>query len=141
MLDQDSISSTFCKQLLLAQIPKEQKRQIVSLFALLGSVCVKAACRTLMKLTPPAVNLINVFSRAFFVQRSFLAAFLVTFQLDAKNLYKKCAQKMLMKLTPVRANPFPTLILLIFHFMLIRLSVCSIFFTCLTVDRRNWVHS
>ncbi len=46
------------------------------------------------------VNFINVFSRAFFVRTSFLAAFLVTFQLDAKNSYEKCTQKMLMKLTP-----------------------------------------
>ncbi len=49
----------------------------------------------------PAVNFINVFLRAFFVQMSFLAAFLVTYQLDAKNSYEKRAQKMLMKLTPV----------------------------------------
>ncbi len=52
----------------------------------------------LMKLTI-GVNIINIFSCAFFVRTSFLAAFLVTFQIDAKNLYKKCVQKMLMKLT------------------------------------------
>ena len=42
---------------------------------------------------PSTVNFINVFAQTFFEQTSFLAAFLVTFQLDAKNLYEKRAQK------------------------------------------------
>ena len=49
-----SISPTFYKQLLLAQIPKAQKKTVKfsSFIALLGSACVKAACRKLVKLTP-----------------------------------------------------------------------------------------
>jgi len=49
-----SISSTFYSKLLCTQAPKAQKySQAVSLFALLGSAREKAACKTVMKLTPP----------------------------------------------------------------------------------------
>jgi len=53
-LDLGSISSTFYEQLFSTQIPKAQKRpsSCQPLLALLGSACVKAAYRTLMKLTP-----------------------------------------------------------------------------------------
>jgi len=49
-----SISSTFYEQLLHAQIPKAQKKtdNLTVFFALSGSVCVKAAHRMLIKLTP-----------------------------------------------------------------------------------------
>jgi len=49
-----SISPKFYEKLLRAQIPKAQKRQSSSqsVFALLGSVRAKNACRTLVKLTP-----------------------------------------------------------------------------------------
>jgi len=54
--DQVSISSMFYEQLLSAQIPKTQKKTVKSSVflgsALLGSARVKAAHRTLMKLTP-----------------------------------------------------------------------------------------
>jgi len=57
IVDQGSTSSTFYEQLLCAQIPKVQKdSQVVSFFTLLGSVCAKAAERTLMKLTPRMEN-------------------------------------------------------------------------------------
>ena len=46
---QGSISSTFYKQLLRSQTPKAQKS---SFFGLSGSASGKAACRTLVKLTP-----------------------------------------------------------------------------------------
>ena len=51
--DLGSISPTFYKQLLRTQIPKAQKSCLtwLSFFALLGSACVKAACRMLVKLT------------------------------------------------------------------------------------------
>ncbi len=49
--DMWSISSTFHMQ-----IPKVQKNsEVVSLFALLGSACAKAACRMLMTLTPGGI--------------------------------------------------------------------------------------
>jgi len=52
-----SISATIYGQLLCSQIPKAHKNsQVVSLFALLGSVHVKAAHRTLMKFTPGKVG-------------------------------------------------------------------------------------
>ena len=49
-----SISPTFYEQLLLAQIPKAQKKpvKLSSFIALLGSARVKATRRTLVKLTP-----------------------------------------------------------------------------------------
>ncbi len=44
---------TILEQLLHVQIPKVQNgSHVVSLFALLGSECAKAACRLLIKLTP-----------------------------------------------------------------------------------------
>ncbi len=50
---QVSISSTFYKQLLRGQIPKAQKySQVLSIFGLLGYMCVKAVCQMLIKLTP-----------------------------------------------------------------------------------------
>ena len=53
-VNQVSISPTFYQQLLRVQIPKAQKKtvKLSSFFALLGSSRVKAACRTLVKLTP-----------------------------------------------------------------------------------------
>ena len=52
--NQGSISSTFYEQLLRVHTPKALKKtaKSSSFFALLGSTSVKAACRTLMKLTP-----------------------------------------------------------------------------------------
>jgi len=49
-----SISPTFYSKLLLAHIPKAQKRtdSLTVFFALLGSSYIKAARRTLMKLAP-----------------------------------------------------------------------------------------
>jgi len=45
----------FINILWAAQIPKAQKdSQVINIFALLGSACVKAAVRTLIKLTPGA---------------------------------------------------------------------------------------
>jgi len=55
--DQGSISSTFYEQLLRSQIPNALKKNTVKpsvVFALLGSALVKAAHRTLMKLTTAA---------------------------------------------------------------------------------------
>ncbi len=48
----------FYEQLLRAQIPKAQKKidNLTVFFALLGSALVKAALRTLMKLTPNYKN-------------------------------------------------------------------------------------
>jgi len=56
-----SISLTFQKQLLRPYIPKAQKDtdDMTVFFRHLGSGCVKAACKTLMKLTP-SVNFINI---------------------------------------------------------------------------------
>ena len=56
-----SISPTFYKQLLRAQIPKAQK--FSSFIALLGSACVKAACRKLVKLTPGVCHGIRLTKR------------------------------------------------------------------------------
>jgi len=51
--DQVSISPTFYEKLLCVQIPKAQKySQVVNFFALSGSWGVKAAHKTMMKLTP-----------------------------------------------------------------------------------------
>jgi len=51
--DLGSISSTFFEQLLCKQIPKAQKTyNLTVFFALLGSWCLKAAGKTLLKLTP-----------------------------------------------------------------------------------------
>ncbi len=48
-----SISPTFYEQLLCSQIPNAQKIVKSSVFfALLGPVCIKAAHKTLVKLTP-----------------------------------------------------------------------------------------
>ena len=49
-----SISPTFYEQLLCTKIPKAQKKllNLTVFFALLGSVRIKAALRTLVKLTP-----------------------------------------------------------------------------------------
>jgi len=49
-----SISSMFYEQLLHGQISKAQKKKVKLsvVFTLSGSVCAKAACRTLMTLTP-----------------------------------------------------------------------------------------
>jgi len=62
-----SISSTFYRQLLCAQIPKAQKQidNLTVFFALSRSECVKAAHRTLMELTH-AVNFTNIFKSSFF---------------------------------------------------------------------------
>jgi len=60
-----SISPTFHKQLLLAQIPKAQKDDNFNVFfVLLGSGCVKAAHRMLMKLTL-GVNFTNILQASF----------------------------------------------------------------------------
>jgi len=60
------------EQLLLAQIPKAQKKtdKLPVFFTLLGSGQVIAALRTLMKLTP-GVNFINVLHTNFSYQRRF----------------------------------------------------------------------
>ncbi len=52
--DLGSISPKFYSQLLRAQIPKEQKIQEnhQSFFSLLGSVCIKASSKLLVKSTP-----------------------------------------------------------------------------------------
>ncbi len=59
-----SILSMLYEQLLRVQIPKEPKKtiQLSIFFAFLGSARVKAASRTLMKLTP-GVNFTNQFTR------------------------------------------------------------------------------
>jgi len=50
--DKVSISSTFYMQLLGMQIPKAQKDpyDVTVFFALLGYVCIKAACKMLVKM-------------------------------------------------------------------------------------------
>jgi len=65
-VNQGSISSTFYEQLLLAQIPKAQKKtyNLTVFFVLLGSALKKAAYRMLIKLTP-VVNFINILQVAF----------------------------------------------------------------------------
>jgi len=52
--NQRSISPKFYKQLLCTKIPKELKDtdDVAVFFALLGSVSVKADCKTLVKFTP-----------------------------------------------------------------------------------------
>jgi hypothetical protein len=61
LLLQVSISPTFYEQLLCSQIPKAQKKllNLTVFIALLGSVRVKAARRTLVKLTP-GINFTNI---------------------------------------------------------------------------------
>jgi len=49
---QVSISPTFYKQLLLAQFPKAQKIRLYCLFALFGSVHVKAICKYVGEIDP-----------------------------------------------------------------------------------------
>jgi len=70
-----SISSTIFEQLLRVQIPKAQKdSQVISLFALLGYLCEKAAHKMLMKLTK-GVNFIYILCTRFSYKsalRSFL---------------------------------------------------------------------
>jgi len=63
---QGSISSMFYEQLLRTQIPKAENftGNMTVIFALLGSAHVKAARRSLMKLTPD-VNFINTLCAAF----------------------------------------------------------------------------
>jgi len=79
-----SISSTCYEQLLRAKIPKAQKKtvKLSSFFMLLGYASVKAACRTLMKLTHAVtyINYINILRTSFFVQKSFVSCsfFLIT---------------------------------------------------------------
>ena len=60
-----SISSTFYKHLLRAKIPKARKKiiKLSSFIALLGSACVKAARRTLVKLTPSATVALELNSK------------------------------------------------------------------------------
>jgi len=96
----------FYSQLLCAQIPKyakAQKRVTAWLYFLhFWDLWVKAAHKILVKFTP-GVNFINI-AHARFAYEIFVAkisnpkASFVVF--GAKILYKKCACKMLMKLTP-----------------------------------------
>jgi len=46
--------------------PKSSKKTDgLTIFVLLGSLCVKAASKMLVKLTPQSVNFINIFGAAF----------------------------------------------------------------------------
>jgi len=70
------ILSMFYEQLLRKQISEAQKyNQAVSLFALLGSLGVKASCKVLMKLTTDCVNL-SIFYDSLFCLKLFYATFL-----------------------------------------------------------------
>jgi len=68
----------FYLQLLLVKIPKAQNNsQVINVFffLLLGSACIKAAIKMLVKLTL-SVNFTNILQPAFFVQKFFCKAFL-----------------------------------------------------------------
>jgi len=65
----------FYEQLLCAKILECKKCSlVVSLFALLRSACIKAACKTMMKLTL-AINFINILCANFFVQKCYAKLF------------------------------------------------------------------
>jgi len=75
VIDQVSISSTFYVQLLRSQVPKgpNDTADLTIFFAHSGSTCIKAVCRTLMKLSP-GVNFINIL-RSTFLYASVLCGF------------------------------------------------------------------
>ena len=67
-----AMSPTFYEQLLRMQSPKAQKDgQIKQLFAILGSACVKAACKYIDEIYPRRVKEKKVQKRDFFVRKSF----------------------------------------------------------------------
>jgi len=68
------------------------------LFSALGSAHVKAARRTLMKMTL-WVNFINILLKDFFVQKFVQSQTLGREKLLKRHSYKKCVRKMLMKMT------------------------------------------
>jgi hypothetical protein len=91
-----SISSTFYGQ-------RSQKRnkysQTVSLFGAFGICTSKSWRKILVKLTP-GVNFINILHVHFSYKSAWGSFSLVIFWQQKALSYKKCAQKMLMKLTP-----------------------------------------
>jgi len=97
---QGSISSTFYEHLLRSD-PKSAKRtdDLTVFFAPSGSARIKAASRTLMKLTP-SVNFINVKCTRFSYKCHFSSYMYVVKAAKTYIHTKNSYVKMLMKLTP-----------------------------------------